>query len=62
MIAVEQQMRALQAALEAGTASAAALQLANSVLSAERAAAVGEAAAAADEVKKLVSELEIIEE
>lgn len=48
MVAVEQQMRALQAALEAGTASAAALQVANSALSAERAAA-----AAADEVKKL---------
>lgn len=39
MVQVEQQMQSLQAALEAGTASAAALQAANAALVAEHAAA-----------------------
>lgn len=39
MVQVEQQMQSLQAALEAGTASAAALQATNAALVAEHAAA-----------------------
>lgn len=56
MAAVEAQVQGLQAALESGTASAAALQATNVALSAERAAAVSEAAAASEEVKKLTGE------
>lgn len=57
MVAVEQQLLAFKAAMDAAEAAAAELQVTNAGLVAARESAVDEAAAAADEAKRLATEV-----